>query len=267
MNEKETREAWSSALAYEKFMGRWSRLVAREFILWLGVAPDMTWLDVGCGTGALTEAIFELASPHYIVGSDGSEAYIDFLRQRLTDERLCFDVESALGLNFDDEFYGNTVSGLTLNFVSTPPICVAEMARVTKPGGTVAAYVWDYADGMQMLRYFWNAATELDPAAHELDEGVRFAICKPETLAALFRDAGSENVETRAIDVPIVFQDFDDYWQPFLGAQGPAPHYVTSLSEEHRAALRDRIHATLPTSKGGFISLQARAWAVRGTRQ
>ena len=267
MNEKETLEVWSSAIAYERFMGRWSRLIAREFIKWLDAAADMTWLDVGCGTGALTEAIFELASPHYIVGSDGSDAFIDYLRNRLTDERLCFNVESALGLNFDDEFYGNTVSGLTLNFVSNPRLCVAEMARVTIPGGVVAAYVWDYADGMQMVRYFWNAATALDHAARELDEGVRFAIRKPEPLAELFRDAGLENVETRAIDVMTVFRDFDDYWQPFLGAQGPAPHYVTLLSEEQRAALRDRIRATLPISNGGSISLHARAWAVRGTRR
>lgn len=264
--EKETNEIWASATAYEQFMGRWSRLVAREFVPWLAAPADTTWLDVGCGTGALTEAIFELASPHYIVGSDESEAYVDFLRHRLTDERLCFDVESALGLNFDDEFYGNTVSGLTLNLVSNPRNSATEMVRVTRPAGIVAAYVWDYADEMQLLRYFWKAATELDPSARALDENMHW-MCKPEPLAALFRDAGLRDVTTRAIDVSTVFRDFDDYWQPFLSMQGPAPSYVTSLTEERRDALRDRLHAALPIANDGSIPLHARAWAVRGTRQ
>ncbi len=267
MGEKEINGIWSGATAYEQHMGRWSRLVAREFVSWLAVPADETWLDVGCGTGTLTETIFEMASPHYVVGSDESEAYIDYLRHRLTDERLCFDVESAQGLNFDNEFYGNTVSGLTLNFVSNPRIGIAEMVRVTQPGGIVAAYVWDYAGEMQMLRYFWNAAVEFDPAARELDEGARFTICKPEPLAALFRDASLREVETRGIDVPTNFRDFEDYWTPFLGAQGPAPSYVMSLSEERRTALRDHLHATLPIANDGSISLHARAWAVRGTRQ
>jgi ubiquinone/menaquinone biosynthesis C-methylase UbiE len=267
LGEEERSEIWSSAIAYEQYMGRWSRLVAREFVPWLAVPSETTWLDVGCGTGALTEAISELAAPRYIVGSDGSEAYIDYLRRRLTDERLCFNTESAQGLNFDDEFYDNTVSGVALNFLSDPRIGVAEMARVTKPSGVVAAYVWDYAGEMQMLRYFWDATAELDPSARGLDEGVRFAICKPDSLAALFRDAGLSDVNTHTIDVPTVFRDFDDYWNPFLGAQGPAPSYVVSLSEERRAALRERLRATLPIVGDGSISLRARAWAVRGTRQ
>ena len=261
-----TRDIWSSAAALESYMGRWSRLVAREFVRWLAVPPDQTWLDVGCGTGALTETLFETASPRYIVGVDSSNAYVDFLRHHLTDLRLCFDIGDVQDLHFYDEFYDNTVAALALHLAPDPRRGVAEMARVTKAEGTVAAYVWDYAGEMQMIRYFWNAAGELDPAARKLDEGAQFGICKPEPLGELFRAAGLKDVATRAIDVPTTFRDFDDYWNPFLNGQEPAPSYIISLSEEHRAALREKIRAALPIARDGSIPLIARAWAVRGTR-
>lgn len=247
-------------------MGRWSRLVARGFVKWLGVPAGKTWLDVGCGTGGLTETIFEIGAPRYVVGTDQSETFVDYLRHHLTDQRLCFDVNDAQALNFDDEFYDSSVSGLFLNFVPEPRLGVAEMARVTKPGGTIAVYVWDYAGEMQMLRHFWDAAAALDPVARELDEGARFTICKPEPLTDLFRDAGLRDVATRAIDVPMVFRDLNDFWAPFLDGAGPAPSYVTSLNEERRAALRERIRSALPIAQDGSIYLTARAWAVRGTR-
>jgi SAM-dependent methyltransferase len=259
-------QIWSSAPAYESYIGRWSRLVAREFVQWLAVPAGKTWLDVGCGTGALTETIFETAAPRYVVGADQSKAYVEYLRRRLTDQRLCFDVSDVQDLNFNDEFYDNSVSGLCLNFAPDPLKGMTEMVRVTKPGGTVAAYVWDYAGEMQLMRHFWDAAVKLDPAARELDEGVRFAICKPEPLAGLARAAGLEDVVTRAIDIALVLRNFEDYWAPFLGGQGLAPNYVVSLSEERQDALRDRIRSMLPIAADGSISLVARAWAVRGTR-
>lgn len=140
------------------------------------------------------------------------------------------------------------------------------MARVTRPGGVVAVYVWDYADHMQLMRHFWDAAGALDPTARELDEGQRFPLCRPEPLAQLFQAAGLRAVATRAIDIPTVFRDFDDYWLPFLGGEGPAPGYATALSEERRAALRQRLRASLPIATDGSIQLVARAWAVRGVR-
>jgi hypothetical protein len=143
---------------------------------------------------------------------------------------------------------------------------VAEMVRVVRQNGIVALYVWDYADKMELMRYFWDAAVALDPSARPLDEGVRFPICNPERLAALFQDAGLKNVETRAIDIPTDFRDFDDCWLPFLGGQGPAPGYAMSLSEGARNALRERIRAALPVQSDGSMHLTARAWAVRGSR-
>jgi hypothetical protein len=152
-----------------------------------------------------------------------------------------------------------------LNFVPTPERMISEMVRVAGVGGTAAVYVWDYADQMQLTRYFWDAAIALDPTARDLDQGVRFPICRPEPLTEILRSAGLENVEVRPIDVPTVFDDFDDYWSPFLGGQGSAPGYLTSLGEERRNALRDYIRSQLPAAPDGSIHLIARVWAARGT--
>jgi hypothetical protein len=140
------------------------------------------------------------------------------------------------------------------------------MARVTRAGGTVAAYVWDYASGMQFMRHFWDVAVELDPAALPLDEGRRSPLCQPPALRALFETAGLSDVDVEAIGIPTVFQSFDDYWTPFLGGTGPAPAYTVSLDEVHREALREGIRARVPVAPDGSIRLTARAWAVRGTR-
>ena len=153
-----------------------------------------------------------------------------------------------------------------LNFIPEPARAVAEMTRAARPGGVVAVYVWDYAEGMQMIRHFFDAAVALDPKAIELDEGLRFLICHPEPLKHLFESAGLRDVEVRAIDIPSHFKNFDDYWSPFLGGQGPAPGYAMSLSEERRAALRERIRAGLPIAEDGSIPLTARAWAIKGMR-
>jgi hypothetical protein len=144
---------------------------------------------------------------------------------------------------------------------------VQEMCRVTSYGGTVGAYLWDYADGMQLIRRFFDAAIELDPAAVEADEGPRFPICTPGPLAELFRTAGLARVEVRAIEVATHFSDFDDYWMPFLAGVGVAPAYLMSLEPDRRAAIRERVRATMPFESDGSIHLTARAWAVRGTTQ
>jgi SAM-dependent methyltransferase len=259
-------DAWDSGVAYEPYVGRWSRLVARELLGWLAVPPGSCWLDVGCGTGALAETILALGSPSKVVGIDPSPAYVAFARDRLNDLRVKFDVGDAQTLQASSATFDAVVAGLVLNFIPEPGRAVSEMARVARPGGIVAAYVWDYAEGMQMMRHFWDAAGALDPSAVELDEARRFTMCKPAPLTDLFQTAGLEKIEVRAIDVPTVFRDFDDYWSPFLGGQAPAPGYAMSLSEEQRAALRERIRATLPTNSRGEHHLTARAWAVRGVR-
>ena len=257
-------DAWDIGEAYEPYVGRWSRPVARGFLGWLAAPPGCRWLDVGCGTGALAETVLELAAPSEVMGVDPSAAYVAFARGRVKDPRARFDVGDARALQAATATFDAVVSGLVLNFVPEPEKAVSEMARVARPGGVVAAYVWDYAGGMQMMRHFWDAAGELDPGARELDEGRRFPLCNPEPLTDLFQRAGLEKVEVRAIDVPTVFRDFEDYWSPFLGGQAPAPGYAMSLGQERRAELRERIRAGLPTNAQGEHHLFARAWAVRG---
>ena len=255
---------WTSGAAYEQYVGRWSRQVAREFLKWVVVPPGRRWLDVGCGPGALSQAILDQTAPSAVMGIDPSTDFIAFARAQVRDARVRFEVGDARSLPSEAGRYDAVVSGLALNFVPQPDLALAEMVRVTRPGGSVAVYVWDYAGQMQWIRYFWDAAVALDPAAVAQDEGRRFPLCRPEALAGLFRSAGLRQVETRAIDVPTIFRNFEDYWSPFLGGQGPAPGYVLSLSEAHCGALRDLLRAGLPMAPDGSIHLIARAWAVSG---
>jgi SAM-dependent methyltransferase len=267
MNQSQPNDVWAIGAAYEPYVGRWSRLVAREFLAWLAVPPAKQWLDIGCGTGALNQVILEVASPSKVKGVDLSEGYIAFARDQVADDRVSFSVGDAQAIPLESAQYDAVVSGLVLNFVPQPDLAVSEMLRVARPGGIVAAYVWDYADQMQLMRYFWDTAVKLDLAAFDLDEGQRFQICKPEPLTKLFHTAKLNNIEVRAIDVPTVFRDFDDYWRPFLGGQAPAPTYAMSLSEDRRTTLREEIRANLPIATDGSIHLIARAWAIRGVLQ
>jgi SAM-dependent methyltransferase len=260
----EHRDTWAEGDRYEPYVGRWSRLVAGKFLPWLSVPAGGDWLDVGCGTGALTQAILESAAPRSVVGVDPSGGYVEHARARLASALVCFQIGDAQSLSVESASIDAAVSGLALNFVPEPPRAVSEMVRVTRPGGVVAAYVWDYAGKMELIRYFWDAATALDPAALDSDEGRRFPICAPGPLLGLFESAGLRDVGVVPLDVPTRFRDLDDYWSPFLGGEGPAPAYAMSLSEERRAKLRDRIVSRLPISSDGSVCLTARAWAVRG---
>lgn len=258
-------ESWSDAEAYHHYVGRWSRLVAGEFLDWLNLPSGMRWLDVGCGAGSLTRTILERAKPEVVRGIDLSPDYVAFAQRSIADERASFALADAMKLDGEpDGHYDAAVSGLVMNFVPEPEQCAREMSRVVRAGGTVACYVWDYAGEMQLMRHFWDAVVELDPSAAELDEGRRFPLCDPDRLQALWQSTGLGEVTTRAIDVSTVFVDFDDYWSPFLGGQGPAPGYAVSLDDEARRELRELLRSRLPTSQDGSISLIARAWAVKG---
>ena len=260
----ERKDTWAAGTLYEPYVGRWSRLVAKDLLAWLEMPPNLDWLDVGCGTGALTEVILEHAKPRSVKGMDPSTGFIEHAKAHITDPRVTFEVADAQSLPLDSARFGAAVAGLVLNFVPKPSLAVREMVRAVEPGGVVAAYVWDYAGKMELMRYFWDAAVELDRAAFELDEGRRFPLCQPNPLTALFTQAGLRDVQVVPIDVPTRFRDFDDYWTPFLGGQAPAPGYAMSLTEERRGALRERIRAKLPIARDGSIDLIARAWAVRG---
>lgn len=259
-------DAWESAAAYERYVGRWSRRVARDFVGWLAIAPRAAWLDVGCGSGALSETILHWAAPALVVALDRSLPFAAHARAHARGASFGGVVADARRLPVRDAGVDAAVSGLVLNFVPRPDLAVAEMARAARPGGVVGAYVWDYAGRMELLRHFWDAATAVDGAAAPLDEGRRFPMCRPAALAALFRGVGLADVATAAIEIATDFRDFDDYWSPFLGGQGPAPTYVMSLGDDARSRLREAVRARLPFRPDGSILLAARAWAVRGIR-
>jgi SAM-dependent methyltransferase len=232
-------------------------------VAWLNLPPGSNWVDVGSGTGALSGAILERASPASVVAVEPSAGFRDAARAILRGRAEVLEGDAAR-IPLSDAAVDVVVSALVLNFVPDPAAALAEMARVAAPGGVVAGYVWDYADGMQMMRVFWDAAAELDPGAKSLHEAVRFPLCRPAPLAELFKAAGLDRVEVAPVDIATPFVDFQDYWQPFLGGQGPAPAYACSLDETPRARLRDRIRERLPVAPDGSIALTARAWAVRG---
>ncbi|PWB40783.1 MAG: SAM-dependent methyltransferase [Rhodocyclales bacterium] len=264
MADKQVSDAWERGSPYERYVGRWSRKVAPPFLAWLGVPAGRTWLDVGCGTGALSAAILDRCAPASVAGVEPSEGFLKTAQENLGD-RATLSPGSATAIPFNDAAVDAAVSGLVLNFIPDQRAALAEMARVTDQGGAIAAYVWDYAGRMELMRAFWDAAVELDADAAKLDEGIRFPLCRPEALEMLFADAGLQDIEVRAIDIPTPFENFDDYWQPFLGGQGPAPAYAMSLDEAARARLRDRIRSRLPFAADGSIPMTARAWAIRAT--
>lgn len=258
-------EVWALGEAYRAYVGRWSRLVADEFLDWLAVPAARRWLDVGCGTGELTARVLARTGVAEVVGVDPSGGFLATAREDVRDARVSFHTGDARALPLRGGCFDVVVSGLAVNFVPDPRRALAEFTRVAAPGATVAAYVWDYAGGMAMMRYFWTAAADLDPGSADLDEGSRFPLCRPDALRDLWTGSGLGGVTARAIEVPTVFADFDDYWRPFLGGQGPAPAYAMSLPEERRRALRDLLRSRLPTAADGSVRLTARAWAVRGT--
>lgn len=263
---KVASDSWKSAGSYEEFMGRWSHSVAERFLKWLNIEPRLRWLEIGCGTGALTRAILTAADPTTITAIDPSEAYIAYCRARTSDKRALFKEGEIASIGSDTEQYDVIVSSLVLNFLPEPVESLALMGQAICRGGIIAAYVWDYSEGMQFLRYFWDAVVELDPRQASLHEGVRFGICKADALKRLFSSAGFGEIEMTAIDIPTPFRDFDDFWQPFTSGQGPAGSYCASLNDHQLKALKEILRVKVPSENDGSIALLARAWAIRGRK-
>lgn len=254
---------WADGDAYEGYVGRWSRLAAGEFLRWLALPRGGRWLDIGCGTGVMAQAIERICAPGEVVGVDASEAFVAYARARNADT-IHFVAGAAEALPVETGSFDAVVSGLALNSLRHTESALAEMRRAARPGGEIAAYVWDYAGEMQMMRLFWDAAAAFDTRAAAVDPGRADTMCHPGRLADLFRNAGLARVVTRVIDVPTVFRDFADLWLPLLSRQGMAPSYCMSLSGNERVRLRERLRATLPIAPDGRIPLIARAFAVRG---
>ena len=261
---EEKRDLWSSGEAYERYMGRWSRRIAALFLDWLEIGPGKAWIDIGCGTGALSTAIAARCEPSRVLGVDPNDALLGGAASEAT-ERVELRQGRAEALPCADRQFDVAVSGLVLNFVADKDQAVAEMARVVRDGGTVAAYVWDYAGHMQIMRRFFDAATALDSRARDFDDGFNAPVCRPEPLRQLFERPRLGEVQVRALDIAAAFDSFDDYWTPFLGGTGSAPKYCASLAPDARERLREALEARLPRGPDGEILLAVRAWAVRAT--
>jgi len=255
---------WSGGNAYERYMGRWSRRIAPLFLDQLNAPSDADWADVGCGTGVLSAAIIDQCAPRRVAGIDPSEAFIEAARSLIDDRRFQCQQGNGEALPYDDDEFTVAVSGLVLNFVGDKDKAVAEMSRVVRPGGIVGLYVWDYAGHMQIMRYFFDAAIELDDGARKFDDGINAPICRPGPLSRLFEEAHLTDIEVEKLDIPAAFENFEDYWTPFLGGTGSAPKYCTSLSPEEQTRLREKLRNRLPTGPDGEILLAVRAWSIKG---
>jgi SAM-dependent methyltransferase len=264
MADTSRHDAWQAADSYDSYMGRWSRQIAPHFLDWLAAPSGLDWLEIGCGTGALSAAILARCAPKTLTCIDPSDGFVSKARTRVTDPRVAFHVGDAQALAVESSSKDMIVSALALNFIPNKDKAFAEMRRVARIGATVGFYVWDYpGGGIAFMRAFWTAATALDSKALDLTEDRRFPFCSPDGLTDLARKAGLVSVDCRPIEVPTVFKDFDDYWHPFTLGGGPAPGYCMSLDPEARQHLKDKLRASLPRREDGSIPLQARAWAVK----
>ena len=256
---------FSEARAYERFMGRWSRNLAPLFVRFAGVRHGDTVLEVGSGTGELAAAVATMTPSSRIVGIDPSGSYVALAQARHGSALIGFEVGDAQQMRFPGALFDRTLSMLVVNFIPDVRRALTEMRRVTKPKGTVAAEVWDYGDGMEMLRAFWDEAVALAPTIAAKDER-NMPLCRRGELAALWREQGLQDVVEEALTIETHFASFDDYWTPFLEKQGPAGAYTASLAPAEREALRVRLRKRLlGDGPDKAIKMSARAWAVRGT--
>jgi SAM-dependent methyltransferase len=247
--------------AYDRYMGRFSDRLGPAFVSFVEVEPGMRALDVGCGPGALTEVLAERLGADLVAAADPSQSFVAACSERVpgADVRL----STAEGLPWPDAAYDVVVSQLVLNFVSDADAALAQMCRVARPGAVLSSCTWDYAEGMQMLRTFWDAAREVDPSA--LSQGETMRYCTEEELAALWVRHGLVDVETTALEVTADYLDFDDFWSPFTLGVGPGGAYLATLDAERQGHLRENCRRRLGAPEGPF-TLDARAVAVRGRR-
>jgi len=250
---------------YERFMGRWSRLLAPQYIAFAGIRNGERVLDVGTGTGSAAAALAAAMPSCEIVGVDPSEAFISFAKSSAGSHRVRFEVGDAQTLRHGDASFDQAMSLLVMNFVPDHERAIGETRRVTRPGGTVSACVWDYNAGMEMLRFFWDEAVALDPAMEPKDER-HMKLSREGQLGALWRKAGLTDVQERALTIEQRYASFGDYWEPFLRGAGPGGAYVVSLTDEARRQLEARLQKRLLGDRpDSAFTLRARAWGVRGT--
>jgi len=251
---------FDDSAAYERAMGRWSRAVAPIFLQWLAPPASARWLDVGCGTGVLTHTLLELCSPAKATGVDPEAAQIASASRGAAAGRATFQVADARSLPFADASFDIAASALVLNFIAQQSQAMAEKRRVTRAGGIVAAYVWDFAE-------------ELSPSGPLRRAMRRFGVDVPtipgtaesrvEALRTLFEQAALERIETRTIEVCLAYRDFEDFWQAQTPSYSPTTKIIASMTESERTRLMRDVRGELPMGPNGVIEYFARANAIK----
>jgi SAM-dependent methyltransferase len=255
---------FSKSAEYERFMGRWSRLLAPGHIAFAGVKDGDRVLDVGTGTGALASTLEATMTSGEVVGIDPSNGFLAYAKKNAKSDRVRFEVGDAQVLRYKDASFDKTMSQLVMNFIPDHNKAIGEMRRVTRPQGVVSACVWDYDAGMEMLRFFWDEVVALDPAMAPKDER-NMKLSREGQLGDLWKKAGLVNVQEKPLVIEQAFASFDDYWGPFLKGVGPGGAYVVSLTNDRRRNLEKRMRKRLlRNNEGGAFTLKARAWCVRG---
>jgi SAM-dependent methyltransferase len=255
---------FAASAGYERFMGRWSRLLAPPFISFAGIKNGQRVLDVGTGTGSLAVAVETRMPASEISGIDPSQAFIAHAKKNAKSTRAQFEVGDAQALKFKDASFDQTLALLVMNFIPDHDKAIAEMRRVTRAQGTVSACVWDYDAGMQMLRFFWDEAVALDPAIEPKDER-HMKLSRQGQLGDLWKKAGLVNVQEAPLAIDQAFSSFNDYWEPFTKGAGPGGAFVVSLSQDRRQLLETRMRKRLLGDRqDGPFTLTAKAWCVRG---
>ena len=264
-SQKTQRSMFADAEAYDRFMGRWSRLVAPRLVDFARLPEQGRLLDVGSGTGALAFAMAQRHHEARILGIDPSKQYVAYAVERNPyPDRARFEVGDAQRLHFDSASFDGAASLLVFNFIPDPIEALLELRRVTKPGGGISAAVWDYGAGMRMLRIFWDAAVSVDRDAEKLDER-HMPLCRAGELSALWKQGGLDHIQEQAMDIEMRFDSFADYWEPFLLGQGPAGSYARRLGRAKLDDLRREVIRLLgPSREKAPFALPARLWAVRG---
>jgi SAM-dependent methyltransferase len=256
----------SDGAAYELWLGRWSSRLADQFLDFVKFPATGELLDVGCGTGSLTFAMAERWPKRGILGVDLAAPFISYAQSRRTGDQPNFAIGDACALNYQDGRFAGVSAHLVFLFIPKPVVALREMRRVTRPGGTVAAIVWDSRGGLVFQRMLWDTAVAIDPDARVARDSL-FAnpVAIPGGLAGFFDDAGMVEIETQSLTIRMDYENFEDYWQPFLGGQGPVGTYFANLTPALNARIKDAVRdAYCSGAPDGPRSLTATAWAVQG---
>jgi ubiquinone/menaquinone biosynthesis C-methylase UbiE len=253
---------FSDTNGYERFMGRWSRAVAPHFLQWIAPARRRKWLDVGCGTGILTEAVLDLCDPLAVVGIDQSTAQVQQASRGPAGQRAMFQQADAADLPFPDASFDIVASALVLNFIPKPALAVQEMRRVARPGGILSGYVWDFGRDLspsgplrRAMRSVGAEVPDIPGTAHSSEQA----------LCSLLAEAGLHCIESRTIDITLAYSDFEDFWGAQTPRYSPTTAIINAMSESERRRLKRAVHEALAVAPGGKIEYSARVNAVRAS--